>query len=507
MMDWALTRSQWTKMSSSSPINPKVKEALDLLQLAADRRVYRAKDFIALYPKQAEFCNMSLFKRERLFMAGNQVGKSTVGAYEVACHLTGEYPPDWFGRTYDRPVQFWAGGVTSETTREIIQAKLCGDPSNEQAFGTGMIPRDAFVGKPSSARGIADLFDTISVKHKTGGVSTLALKSYEQGRKKWQGKTLDGVWFDEEPPADIYSEGIARLRGDGIAFMTFTPLEGMSDVVLSFIENDALGNCKIKTGEANKGLVMMSLDECTHFTEAEKAARVAGYPSHEREARRRGVPMLGSGRVFQVPEDMIAEIGVEFVQTPPAWCWLWAIDFGIDHPFAAVLLAWNRDTDCIHVVHTIRMSNATVAQHVAAMKAFGNGFGALIDVSWPHDGDKRDARDLEHMSAIYKKAGLHMRPVRAQFKDGSISTESGILEMDERMKTNRFKVARHLGDWWEEFRLYHRKDGLIVKVRDDLLSANRIGIMDIRHARPIDFTRRAGRGQVQMAIGVDDPPW
>lgn len=75
-----------------------------------------------------------------------------------------------------------------------------------------------------------------------------------------------------------------------------------------------------------------------------------------------------------------------------------------------------------------------------------------------------------------------MLPERATFQDGGNGLEAGILELLDRMRTGRFKVASHLNDWWEEFRLYHRKDGLIVKERDDLMSATRYGVMMLRFA-------------------------
>ena len=70
----------------------------------------------------------------------------------------------------------------------------------------------------------------------------------------------------------------------------------------------------------------------------------------------------------------------------------------------------------------------------------------------------------------------------AQFADGSTGVEAGILHVLDRMKTGRFKVAEHLHEWWEEFRLYHRKNGLIVKECDDLMSATRYAVMMLRYA-------------------------
>ena len=79
---------------------------------------------------------------------------------------------------------------------------------------------------------------------------------------------------------------------------------------------------------------------------------------------------------------------------------------------------------------------------------------------------------------------------RAQFEDGSFGLEAGVSVLLERMQTNRFKVARHLSDWWEEFRMYHRKEGLIVKERDDLMCATRYAIMMLRFA---EVDKKEGR--------------
>ena len=74
--------------------------------------------------------------------------------------------------------------------------------------------------------------------------------------------------------------------------------------------------------------------------------------------------------------------------------------------------------------------------------------------------------------------------------DGSISTEVGVADMLSRMRSGRFKVASHLSEWWGEFRLYHRKDGMIVKVNDDLMSATRIAVMGRRFAKQATFSAR-----------------
>ncbi|MCC7047192.1 MAG: hypothetical protein IT562_10805 [Alphaproteobacteria bacterium] len=395
---------------------------------------------------------------------------SHAGGFEAALHLTGDYPDWWVGRRWDRPTRGWMAGETSLAVRDILQKKLCGEPGVDEAFGTGMIPKDRFADKPSLARGVTDAFDTIQVRHKSGGVSVARFKSYEQGRAKFQGETLDWLWFDEEPPEDVYSEGLTRtVATGGMAFTTFTPLKGRSSVVMRFLDEPS----------PDRAVVTMTIDDALHIPAEERARIIAGYLPHEREARARGVPTLGSGRVFMASEESITEAAIEAV--PDHWVKLWGIDFGIGHPFGAALVAWDRDNDVLHVLHCIRVADALPIMHAQAMKKVA----AAVPVAWPRDGTNRDARSGEPLAAGYSEHGLLMMPEHATWPDGSLSTEAGIMEMDERMQSGRFKVAAHLSDWLEEFRFYHRKDGQIVKIKDDLMSATRIAVMMKRFAKAV----------------------
>ena len=190
------------------------------------------------YTKQEAFHADGAANRERLLMAGNQLGKTYCGAAEAAIHLTGQYPDWWRGRRWDRPVRAWAGSKTGEVTRDGVQRYLVGEPKEEAQWGTGMVPHARLIDW-GRRQGIADALDNITVKHVSGGTSTLGFKSYDQGRQKWQGETLDFVWFDEEPPMDIYMEGLTRTNATGgMAMITFTPLLGMSDVVSMFLGED-----------------------------------------------------------------------------------------------------------------------------------------------------------------------------------------------------------------------------------------------------------------------------
>ncbi len=215
-------------------------EKLELLALDEERsrRAKRRRLFsYTPYPKQLEFHEKGAVDRERLLMAGNQLGKTLSAGFECAMHLTGLYPkpgqifyPDtqemrehgiagrdvypngWQGKRFDKPIWMWASSVSGEATCDNPQRYLVGDPALEENWGTGAIPGDLIRKNDGSwnvdrASQPQHALDAVRVKHVSGGTSLCQFKSYSQGREKWQGPSIDLVWLDEECPLDIYMEG------------------------------------------------------------------------------------------------------------------------------------------------------------------------------------------------------------------------------------------------------------------------------------------------------------
>lgn len=446
------------------------REALELLEirtrLLAENQLANYKP----YSKQLEFHAAGAQYRERLLMAGNQLGKTVAGSFEMAMHLTGRYPDWWRGHRFKDPIVAWAASETSQGTRDTVQRLVLGRPGEH---GTGAVPKVDLVEVKSSAHGVADAVETIRVRHVTGGVSTLTFKTYDQGRQRWQGETLDVVWFDEEPPEDVFFEGLTRTNATaGLTMMTFTPLQGFSSVVKRYLKDKPAGSA----------IITMTIYDAEHYTPEQREAIINSYPAHEREARAKGVPTLGSGRVFPVRDE---DIMVPAFALPTHWPRVAGIDFGWDHPTAGAWLAWDRDADIVYVTDCYRVREATPIVHAAAFKARGD----WIPVAWPHDGLQHDKGSGFQLSEIYREQGLNMTAERAMFPESSDGTEisrssveAGVLEMLNRMQTGRLKVFAHLADWFEEFRMYHRKDGKLVKEQDDILSATRYALMMLRCA-------------------------
>lgn len=480
-----------------------------LAKMKADYALNNAWLLFRPYPKQEAFIKAGATYRERLLNAGNQLGKTMCGAFEMACHLTGKYPDWWEGRRFLKAPKCWAVGKNATVVRDVQQFLLCGEPAVENSLGTGMIPKDLFFDKPTRSRGVSDAFDTIQVQHVSGGISTCTFKSYESGREAFQGATLDVIWCDEEPPEDVYIEILTRTNASkGMVYITFTPMNGQTAMWDRF-------DTKITPDRIRVTMTLMEIAEIpwSHKTVAEAERDIAGWPEWQREARANGNPTHEGGRLFPFTDESIGEPQLPVSAIPGHWKAIWGCDFGILHPFAAVLMLIDPDTDTYHIHEAFRLSDALPLIHSEKIRTIAGA----VPVAWPHDGNRRENGSGEPVAALYRTQGLMMLAQHATWLEGGYSTDRGIVEMYGRFRTGRLKVAKHLVDWFDEFRDYHRDEkGNIVKVKDDLMSATRIAVMAARFARiePIgsvmkNYRQRRSQNQENngLAQGLDYDLW
>ncbi len=482
---------------------PEISELIELDALLADLEREKAENSMFFYQptkKQFEFHEKGSHYRQRLLMAGNQTGKTLAAGMEIAYHMTGLYPKWWPGYRFSRPVVGWAAGVTCESTRDNPQRILLG---RKRQWGTGTIPKALLVGQPVLGRGVPDEVDSFSVKHVSGGVSTLWFKNYAQGREKFQGETLDFFWGDEEMPFDIYMEALTRLnRRRGLFLMTFTPLLGMTEVVSTFLRPRP-GD----TGKSQRAVIQMTLDDATFYTKEEREEIANQYSEVQREARVKGLPALGEGLVYPVPDE---QIKIDPFPIPSYFRRLAAIDFGIGHPTAVVWIAHDPDSDTIYVTDVYRGVSPLYAVHVDAILQRPK----WIPVAWPHDGLKTEPKTGQTIADLYRKRGVMMLPISARYDDdsgGPQKKEPAILEILGRMETGRFKVFAQLTEWFEEKNLFHRKEGKVVALNDDVMMATIYAVMMLRYARnDIDASRlqeRAIDGSAEDAYGGFEHKW
>jgi hypothetical protein len=232
----------------------------------------------------------------------------------------------------------------------------------------------------------------------------------------------------------------------------------------------------------DRAAIFATISDAPHFTAEQIKQMEAAYPSHEREARLRGQPTLGSGKIFPIPESQIA---IEHRDFPEHWPRIIGIDLGWTHNFAAAELVWDRDADCVYVSRTYRIKEATVIVHSSVLRSWG---GTDVPIAWPMDGRRQTLEGGGRaLAEQYRNEGLNLLFEHSQFEDATTDVEAGVMNMLVRMESGRLKVFEHLNDFWTEFRLYHRRDGKIFKENDDLLCAIRYGIMMLRYATTKSF--------------------
>ena len=412
-----------------------------------------------LYPKHMEFFRAGREYRERLLLAANRIGKTeSVGCYELSLHLTGQYPEWWEGRRFDRPIRAWACGDTGATVREIIQAKLLGPPG---AWGTGVIPGDS-IKRVVRGAGVADTVSVVYVDHVNGGrpsrgiSSQLVLKSYEQGSTSAQGTEQDVILLDEEPPLAYYTECLMRtMTNNGILMLTFTPLLGMSEVVLQLLPTGKLEDA----ARGTKYVVMATWDDAPHLSKEAKAEYWKSIPPFQREPRSKGIPQLGAGAIYPVSE---ADFLVDPFAVPDHWPAGYGMDVGWNST-AAVYGRYDRENDVLYLTHGYKSGHTEPAVHVAGIKAPGPWMPGFIDPA----SRGRNQNDGSQLFNDYRLLGLNL-----SLADNGV--ESGIYSVWNRLSTGRMKVFRSMTGWLAEFRLYRRDEkGKVVKENDHYMDATR----------------------------------
>lgn len=407
-----------------------------------------------LYAKHLQFFAAGADRRERAAMAGNRIGKTEgIGAYELTLHLTGRYPDWWTGKRFAKPINALCGGDTGTTTRDIIVQKMLGPPA---ARGTGMVPRED-IEKIRPSAGIPDGVDFALIKHVSGGNSILQFRSYDQGREAWQGTERDVVWFDEEPPMEVYVEGVMRTATTkGIVLATFTPLRGLTEVALAFMPE--FGGVS-----TSKWCIGIDWSDVPHLTEADKAELLEAIPPHQRDARTKGIPALGAGVIYPVAESVYV---VDDFKIPAHWPRAYGMDVGWNRT-AAIWGGWDEQTDTVYLYSEHYVSEAPPQVHADAIKARGHWIPGAIDPA-SAGSNQLDGRKLVDE---YRTLGLDLA-----LADNAV--EAGIHAIYRRLVSGRLKVFRSLGNFLAEIRLYRRDEkGKVVKERDHLMDAARYLVM------------------------------
>lgn len=209
----------------------------------------------------------------------------------------------------------------------------------------------------------------------------------------------------------------------------------------------------------SKYVVQCSWDQVPHLTAAMIADMEASLPPHQRDARMRGIPALGAGAIYPIPE---SEFVIAPIQLPVHWRRGYAMDVGWNKT-AVLFGAYDDDTDTLYFYSEYYRGQAEPSVHADAIKAHGVWLPGVIDPA----SRGRSQIDGEALFDMYKQLGLNIIAA-----DNAV--ESGIYEVYQRLSSMRIKVFSNLTNFISEYRLYRRDEkGKIIKDFDHLLDCAR----------------------------------
>ena len=290
--------------------------------------------------------------------------------------------------------------------------------------------------------------------------------------------------MDEEPPYDVYVECLMRtMTNDGMMMLTFTPLMGLSEVVLSFLPGGEIPSEDAPVSDS-KYVVTITWDDIPHLTKEAKKELWESIPPFQRDARSKGIPQLGAGAIYPVPE---SEIIVPDFKIPDHWPRSYGFDVGWNRS-AAIWGAEDRESNTVYIYSEYYRGQAEPVIHADAIRSRGDWISGVIDPA----SRGRGQRDGEQLLQQYIDLGLHLTTA----KNG---VESGIYAVWSRLSSGRLKIFDSLQNFKQEYRLYRRDEkGAVVKSNDHLMDALRyyvvsgIDVGSVKQAEEIEHYREEG---------------
>jgi phage terminase large subunit-like protein len=423
-----------------------------------------------LYPEALRYMAAGKDHRFRVFFGGNRSGKSFTNAVEIVYHMTGEYPEWWTGKVFRKITTVWIVAESGALWRDSMQRLLFGEAGDET--GTGLLP----LAKNNNGIGIIPdgwysmagtpgAIGSCVVKNKKGFFVNLVVKTNEMQREQFQAAKVDIVLFDEEPREDIYEEALMRLmstgrdKEPGIAMLAFTPLKGLSNVILKFLPNGQIPKPGQVMDNKDQYICCVEQDSVPHLSKEDIEQMAAQTSEHLRDARRKGIPTLGSGRIYPILEK---DVVVQPFQIPPYWPKAFGLDFGWNCT-AAVWGAKDPSTGILYLYSEYYQGEKIPEMHAIAIKAKGAWIQGLCD---PSGGGRNSDGTL--VIEQYRAAGVELTPA-----DNSVI--AGISRNLSLLESGQIKIFSTLTNFLQEFRVYrydtHNPNKPADKQNDHLMDA------------------------------------
>ncbi len=424
-------------------------------QIEAEQKKRREGDFLALYntgdrvhEKQLAFHKCE--KRNRWVFGGNRSGKTECGAVECVYMARGVHPY----RENRKDTQGWVVSLSQQVQRDVAQKKILHylrkDWIDEIVMLSGR--------KDSPESGVIDF---IRVKNVFGGISVIGFKSCDQGREKFQGTSLDFVWFDEEPPKDIYLECRMRvLDKKGDLFGTMTPLKG-----LTFIYNDIYLN---RFNDSEVWYEFMEWSDNPYLDGAEISAMEACMDEESLQARRSGRFASAEGLVYPEFDERVHVI--EPFAVPKEWQDNISIDPGLNNPLSAHWYAVDFDEN-VYVIAEHYEAGKDVDYHAEKLKE------VCARLNWHRDSrgricalidsasKQRTLASVKSVADLFYERGILVNPdVNKDLFSGIARVKSYLNQKNGLPNLYIFKGCTHL---IREFKGYFWGSGDVPRKADD----------------------------------------
>ena len=388
-------------------------------------------------------------KRNRWVFGGNRSGKTECGAVESVWLVRGNHP-----FKENRPnLTGWVVSVSRQVQRDVAQSKVLSYLHKDWIDDVVMLS-----GRKDNYE--SGIIDYIAVKNVFGGISKLYFKSHDQGREKFQGASINFVWFDEEPPEDIYQECRMRVLDTcGEIFGTMTPLKGITwvynDIYLNS-SNDEEVWCEHMEWADNPFLNQKEIEHISSSMSAD-----------ELESRRFGKFMDNGGMVYNEFDETINVI--EPFNVPRDWYDTISIDPGLNNPLSAHWYAVDYDGN-VYVIAEHYQAKQTVEYHASKIIEKCNSLGwprasngmitALIDSA----ANQRTLASEKSVTELFYDNGILVNPkVNKDLFSGISKVKSYIKNANGQSKLFIFKTCTNMireikSYWWGEYDVPIKKD-------------------------------------------------
>lgn len=388
-------------------------------------------------------------KRNRWVFGGNRSGKTECGAVEVVYLACGNHP-----YKKNKLTSGWVVSLSRQVQRDVAQRKIL------EYLPASCIEKIVMVsgGQDSAENGIIDF---ILVRSQVGGISKIGFKSCDQGREKFQGTSLDYVWFDEEPPYDIYLECKMRVLDKcGEIFGTMTPLKGLTWVYNTIYLNDKNDN--------EIWYEMMEWADNPFLSKKEIESMTKSLPAEEIESRRYGKFMQNGGMIYSEFDENVHVI--EPFEVPMEWQDNISIDPGLHNPLSAHFYAVDYDGN-VYVVAEHYQAQKTVEYHAEKIKKIAR------DLNWKTD-SKGFLRAIIDSAARQKTLASEKNVVELFYENGILVNPqvdkdmfAGISTVKSYLKTadgsTRLFIFKNCVNLIREIKNYWWGDGDLPIKKDD----------------------------------------